>query len=325
MISVIVPVYNSQKYLDRCINSILNQNFRDFELILIDDGSTDESPAMCDKYAHKYSRIKAIHKQNEGVSKARNTGICNATGDFITFVDSDDYISETMLSQLMACVDDNADMVIGSVKMISEAGENQYLMRDSLVSTKALLEDYLSEAFPRICLNGPCVKLFRKDIIDKYNIRFDSAMSLGEDTVFVTEYLSHCEKIRTTDKAVYFYMRDNENSLYSRFRGNWYDDSYKAYTAVTDIAEDFECSEAAMKIYRGFRVRNLLATLIVAVRTSGKEECVLYMKALSEDEVFCGNMRTLNKRSMYITAKLIQLKLYGLVYFALRLRYKNRK
>lgn len=324
MISVIVPVYNSQKYLDRCVSSILNQNYRDFQLLLIDDGSADSSPLMCDKYAESDSRVSVIHRVNEGVSNTRNIGIDNATGDYITFVDSDDYISETMLSDLMDCVTDTADMVVGSLKMISETGETEFSMKDSLISTKDLLEDYLSERFPRICLNGPCVKLFRKDIIDKHHIRFDPAMSLGEDTVFVTEYLSHCEKIRTTDKVMYFYMRDNEDSLFSRFRENWYEDSCKAYEAVMNTASGFDCSEAAEKIYKDGRVRNLLGTLVFAVRTSTKKECISYMKALSSDEIFCGNMGAFNKVSMYITARLISLKFYPLVYSVLKLRYKNR-
>ncbi len=325
MISVIVPVYNSQKYLDRCIKSILNQTYRDFELLLIDDGSTDSSGLICDKYAKSDSRVSVIHKVNGGVSKARNIGIDNATGDYVTFVDSDDYISETMFSDLMACFADTADMVVGSLKMVSEMGETEYLMEDSLISTKALLEDYLSGTFPRICLNGPCVKLFRKDIIDKHHIRFDCNMRLGEDTVFVTEYLSHCKKIWTTNKVLYFYMRDNEDSLFSRFRENWYEDSCKANNAIMDIAVRFNCSEASIKIYKDYRVKNLLATLILAVRTSAKKECVSYMKALSLDEMFCDNICSLGKGSlMYITALFIRLKFYTLVYSALKLRYKNR-
>lgn len=325
MISVIVPVYNSQDYLDRCVRSILNQSYRDFELLLVNDGSTDSSGIMCDKYAEEDSRVSVIHKLNGGVSSARNAGLDKATGEYITFVDSDDYVSETMLFDLHSCCADSHDMVAGSLKMISETGETDFCMDDSQSDAASLFEAYLSEKFPRICLNGPCVKLFRKDITDRYHIRFDSNMSLGEDTVFVTEYLSHCKKIKTTNKILYYYMRDNEASLYSRFRENWYEDSANAYKAVMSVAEKFNCSEESVNVYNTFRVRNLLATLILAVRTSSKKECISYMKALSSDEIFCDNMSALGKGSlMYITAGFIRLRFYGPVYFALKLRYRNR-
>ena len=109
MISVIVPVYNAEKYLHRCINSILAQTFVDIELLLIDDGSTDSSSVICDKYAKKDQRVRVFHKENGGVSSARNLGLDNAQGEWIAFVDGDDWVKETYLSNLLSHVREDID------------------------------------------------------------------------------------------------------------------------------------------------------------------------------------------------------------------------
>lgn len=125
-ISVIVPVYNVKSLLPRCIDSLLNQQFTDYELLLIDDGSTDGSGDICDKYGKKDSRIKVIHKSNEGVSRTRNRGIDEAKGEWLTFVDSDDYVTPDYLSSLYACIGSGIDLVVQYSKHIRENGEPLY-------------------------------------------------------------------------------------------------------------------------------------------------------------------------------------------------------
>ena len=115
-ISVIIPVYNTEKFLHRCIDSILTQTYTDFELLLIDDGSKDSSGSICDEYAEKDSRVRVFHKENGGVSSARNLGLDNAWGEWITFVDSDDYIEENFLKSFDGNLD--ADLVVGNIQMI---------------------------------------------------------------------------------------------------------------------------------------------------------------------------------------------------------------
>ena len=124
LVTVVVPVYNVEKYLDRCVNSIVNQTYRNLEIILVDDGSPDNCPAMCDEWAKKDSRIRVIHKQNEGQGVARNVGIENATGDYIYFMDSDDYIDLTTIEK--ACdlaKQHNADVVCFGLLCVNSSGE----------------------------------------------------------------------------------------------------------------------------------------------------------------------------------------------------------
>ena len=136
-ISVIVPVYNTEKYLNRCIDSILAQTFTDFELLLIDDGSTDCSGKICDEYAAKDSRVRVFHKENGGVSSARNMGLDNAQGEWITFVDSDDWVHEDFLKKRLAlALNDNADIAYCDVEYVYRT-HNVYCKTAEQVEGKA--------------------------------------------------------------------------------------------------------------------------------------------------------------------------------------------
>ena len=138
-VSVIVPVYNTEKYLNKCIDSILAQTFTDFELLLIDDGSTDNSGFICDEYAEKDKRVKVFHKENGGVSRARNLGIDNAQGEYLSFIDSDDYIRPEMYSELVAIADKfNVDLVSSDLKINSEIIDN-----GNIPAIKVIDEDYI--------------------------------------------------------------------------------------------------------------------------------------------------------------------------------------
>ena len=139
-ISVIVPVYNTEKYLPRCIDSILAQTFTDFELLLIDDGSTDNSGRICGEYALKDKRIKVVHKENGGVSRARNLGIDNAQGEYLSFIDSDDYIRPTMYSELIAIADKyNVDLVSSDIEL------NGKVLQNKTSSNKKLDKKYIHD------------------------------------------------------------------------------------------------------------------------------------------------------------------------------------
>ena len=122
-ISIVIPVYNTAQYLPRCIESVLNQSFRDFELLLVDDGSTDGSGDICDRYENKDNRIRVFHKKNGGVSSARNLGIVNAFGEWLLFVDSDDEILPNALQTLVDCISDDVDSVLGGIVEVNENGD----------------------------------------------------------------------------------------------------------------------------------------------------------------------------------------------------------
>lgn len=201
MISVIVPVYNSEKYLHRCIDSILAQTYTDFELLLIDDGSKDNSGKICDEYAAKDSRIRVFHKENGGVSSARNMGLDNAQGEWITFVDSDDWVENDAYISL----DKNSDkdIIINSFLMYYEG--NFYKEGDiSLyISSKKQKDDFLFKYLHTGLLTTVCSKIYKKDIIG--DIYFDKNVVVGEDTLFFLNVILRATQIQIIDSPYYIY------------------------------------------------------------------------------------------------------------------------
>lgn len=216
-ISVIVPVYNVDQYLPHCIESILDQTFTDFELLLIDDGSKDNSGKICDVYAGKDVRIKVIHKANEGVSKARNTGIEYAKGEYICFIDSDDFIGEKYLESLYE--GKNYDIsYIGIAKYnldtrsqegnITELTSTEFNINEKSYNPDVIIKnDLLANGYP-------FGKMFKRSIIDSFNIRFDTRIKNHEDHIFYFDYLIHCYSIYVSDKTLYYYsFKQNSDSL----------------------------------------------------------------------------------------------------------------
>lgn len=209
MISVIVPIYNVEKYLDKCVESIVNQTYRDLEIILVDDGSPDNCPAMCDEWAKKDDRIKVIHKENGGLSSARNAGLDVALGEFITFADSDDYLYNQSFEYMLNAIQEyEADIAMCSTVSIDHKGNlisKNDLNRNAVYSAEEIVENFV------IPLNTSVWnKLFRSDCIANY--RFPNGKVHGEDLVFITKLISAKTRLVTTDYIGYCYKK-NPNSI----------------------------------------------------------------------------------------------------------------
>lgn len=238
-ISVIVPTYNTEKYIGRCIESILNQSYKELELIIINDGSTDSSAEIIKKYAKKDSRIIFIDNKNCGVSESRNIGIRNAKGEYIQFVDSDDFIDENMLKDTLQLLEEqNADMVITGLYLDIE--------RDANINTSIQTFDYYEAKDKRniaisvlsrlngTYINSPINKLYKKEIITDNNIFMDKNISLGEDFIFNLMYLRYCDKVIFSNKCYYHYWMKIENNLTFKFRENKLELMYLMYEKSVD-------------------------------------------------------------------------------------------
>ncbi len=239
MISVIVPVYNAEKYLRRCIDSILAQTYSDFELLLIDDGSKDSSGEICDEYAQKDTRVRVFHKENGGVSSARNLGLDNARGEWVTFVDSDDYVHHEFLSSLS--VKHGVDLIVGSFQIVGSDEEWDGILDEALYD-KASLRDNIVKLSLLTNFLVPWGKLFRRDIIGKNNITFDENIHSGEDTLFVYNYLKYIGSLYLCDKPYYFYERGNQGLSQSihNLAHNFY--AMDTFSSVLKNLEDaFDC------------------------------------------------------------------------------------
>lgn len=215
LVSIIIPVYNSDRTLHKCVDSVLSQLFTDWELLLIDDGSTDGSGRICDEYVSKDKRIKVFHKENGGVSSARNLGIDNSNGLWLTFIDSDDWIEKGYLSDLL--LDNNVDFV--ATYYVADGWKNWVSLpfTDKTYNIENM-HDFLNECILKLIF--PFGKLFRRDIIEKYRLRFDEKLSYGEDTLFVYNYLRYINSARVTSQSMYHYICNSVGSL-SKKRHSW--------------------------------------------------------------------------------------------------------
>lgn len=210
LISIIIPIYNAEEYIEECIDSIIQQSYKNWELILVNDGSTDNSFTICKKYSLNYQNINTYNKTNEGVSIARNYGISKAKGKWITFIDSDDYISKDYLNQL--CENLECDMIIGGYRIFGY--ENKTIKPTDYHSFSIVPNNFIYidvyENNPNInILYHICGKLYKIDIINKNNIYFNKEMKLGEDTCFNIEYISYCNNLCIIPYAGYFYRKND--------------------------------------------------------------------------------------------------------------------
>lgn len=212
-VSIIVPVYNVEKFLRKCLDSISAQTLADWECLLIDDGSTDNSGVICDEYAKRDDRIKVFHKENGGVSSARNYGIEKAIGDWITFVDSDDWIDNDTLFNSVNAITQGVDMIIFGIKVF--IGQPPKLIEHQLkyIGAESDFKQQLEEADRKGWLQGPVNKLFQRSILIKNGLRFDETMSYGEDTKFSFSYISLCTNIKILPFLSYSYCFVNSQSL----------------------------------------------------------------------------------------------------------------
>lgn len=230
IISIIIPIYNVEDHLQNCIDSVLEQSFTSFELILVNDGSQDKCGQICEAYAKKDSRIKVFHQKNKGVSSARNTGIDNAIGDYLAFIDPDDIILPNMYEVLMKYATEyTADVTVCQYNQKNEI-EKSDKTPQVWKKTKTAInhEEIMNEIFPNLLVNNtfsliPCFnKLYKRSIFDIYHIRFDEYKSFGEDKQFNLNILPNIGTLVFVNKPLYIYFKRQGESLSQVFRRDFY-------------------------------------------------------------------------------------------------------
>lgn len=253
LISVIVPVYNGEKFLRRAVESVLCQMDGRVELVLVDDGSTDSSGAICDEYASEHRDIQVVHKKNGGLSSARNAGIEVATGQYICFLDADDYLDkETSGSLIDVILAHSPDMIDYGWKYISSSGEisaNRHsvpkgVLLDETVIREMILPPLLNlrKDDEHFIYDFACTKAFRTSLVREKGIRFDETRRIWEDRPFSVTYLLHCKNIFSVSESFYNYV-DMPNSLSRRYHLEFFDvilKNYKLYRALYGEIYDFD-------------------------------------------------------------------------------------
>lgn len=212
-VSIIIPIYNMENYLGKCIESIIKQSYKNIEIILINDGSTDRSEIICKKYQIKDKRIKVIFSENKGVSNARNLGIEASTGEYMLFIDPDDTVDERYIEEMLTCIKEYyCDVVFCLAKHIYPKLNKIYTIKlenEEKISNDFIKDFYLiAEQF-----HTPWGKLYKSDIIKKYDIKFPIDLITSEDQVFNQEYLKHIKTYRFLNRNLYnYYIRNNSIS-----------------------------------------------------------------------------------------------------------------
>lgn len=287
-VSIIVPIYNSEKNLDRCVNSILRQSYKNLELILINDGSTDSSLDICNNFRKLNENIIVIDQKNMGVSAARNIGLRYATGDLIQFVDSDDYIDSDMTESLVNCIrENNADLVICGYKSIFQDRVVLHKCKNNnQCEIKSLKEDF-AELYLDSMINSPCNKIYKIKFIQKF---FDENLSLGEDLLFNLDYLKQCRNICLIETCFYNYIREDNNSLSSIYRADMWEISKKLYNNTVQFCNDvFNENIEILTAVNTVLLRNLFGTIQLLVYNSNKKrklKIMLIEKFITDYQVF---------------------------------------
>lgn len=242
-ISIVVPVYNSGKYLDRCLKSIINQTYSNIEILLIDDGSTDNSLEICNQFAIKDKRIKVFHKENNGVSAARNDGIDYSTGDYIAFVDSDDYLEIDMYEHMMK-INDEFDCDIVMCDCYKESCINREIfshnIRSGYYDRNMLVKEYFptllmtnSVDYPPTISNWVC--LFKKDVIIKNDIRYEVGIRFSEDLLFGSKYMYYANSFYYMKHDCLYHYVMNQNSVTHTYYKNKWENMKKLFLAINNF------------------------------------------------------------------------------------------
>lgn len=237
MISIIIPIYNVSQYLNECIQSVVNQSYKDFECVLIDDGSSDGCEMICDQWAQKDSRIKVIHQSNQGVSKARNRGISEAQGEYITFIDSDDWIAPNYLNELFQPIEKyNIDLVVcGLQQHYSDGTSKNYSYKTGIIKIEQQFTNEFTDINKKFLLFGPVIKLYKKSIIQEHKIHFPPAYTYGEDLLFNYNYLEYVKAIYIVDQCLYHYRIIGSGTLSSIKRINQFEIDYAQWKILKDF------------------------------------------------------------------------------------------
>lgn len=327
LVTVVVPIYKTEKYLDRCITSIVNQTYSDLEILLIDDGSPDSCPEMCDNWAGRDNRIRVIHKQNEGLGMARNSGIENAKGEYICFFDSDDYVAlDAIEKAYQLAVLKEVDVVVFGMISVNKDGaivacsipvDNIMYYRDEDVHS-IFLPDLIDGGHKKaqvknLCMSA-CACLLSMNMITKCNWRFVSERDvISEDSYSLMMLYKSVTSVAVLKEALYFYC-ENDNSLTRVYRQDRYGHIQRYYKLCNALLEEMGCQKQVHKSVSGV----FLSFSIAAMKQIAAAD-------LSEGEKVEMLAQIVNDQTMQYALKDVMDRDYGLprriLFWAMRHKY----
>ena len=317
-ISVIVPIYNCEQFLEKCLNSILEQKFDDYELILIDDGSSDKSAIIVDEYEKRYDNIRVLHKENGGVSAARNDGIHLATGKYITFIDGDDYVSNNYFSSIINFIKEYPNIDLYNFGFFSEVEDNHGNVSSTdkvnyckkLLKSREEIKNNLIDLYDNTMLYNPVNKVYLKEIIDQYKIKFPN-YNWGEDVEFNRRYLNNINSMYNSDICLYHYVRERETSITKRYKHNLFEIRVKEFFEFNEYFEKWEISK---KDYYEFSCRRYIERILGCIENefcSNLNLKIKYknIKSMIKNETTREAIKYIKPKSKKISILIIPIKL----------------
>lgn len=306
LVSIVVPIYNVERFLTKCVNSIVNQTYKNLEIILVDDGSPDNCPKMCDEWASKDSRIKVVHKENQGLGFARNTGIENASGKYILFFDSDDYVDTTLVEECIAAKNENnAQLVWYSMSDVNEEGQvlssakgnGTRLYSDNKQVTGELLPKLMSHDYrlgePANFAFSAWSGMFSMDIIREHNLTFPSERQIiSEDTYFLLKYFRFAERVVTLDRILYFHYI-NTSSLTTTYKPDRQEKLNFFFKVTSELIEklgyDDEIKTRLCMLYHSF---TLAALKMIFTSSLTQQEKNKLAKGILQEDILQSSIST---------------------------------
>lgn len=332
--SIIIPIFNCEKYIEKCINSILIQTFKDFELILVDDGSTDNSGKICDFFADKDNRIKVIHKKNAGVSEARNEGINIASGEYITFVDADDWLEQNAYKTIYEKIkENNVDMLIFNYNIAKNCkiNKNRYFVENCIMTEKKDIQIIQANILaPAITKNNtkkaliggyPWNKIYKKKIIKENNIYFEMNCknAVFEDVIFNYKYLENVNSVEIIDEALYNYRILN-NSATRKYNNNILEINKFIFAEIEKCAYSHKDDNNYVDSFNLRKINNLFYALKVYFCNKKNNKTFVkrfreFKKVITEDNTYVNAFTKLNEVYCNKKTKIIKILFKNNMYF----------
>lgn len=340
-VTVVIPVYNVEKYLNRCLKSIVSQTYKNLEILLVDDESPDRCPEMCENWAKSDERIRVIHKKNAGLGMARNTGIENATGNFICFVDSDDYIElDTIEKAYRRAIECRADVVYYGYNIVSAEGIVTKTYKPEIDKLVYVGEEVAEEILPELIspdysqekkanlMLSACTALFSMDLINKIHWRFVSEREIiSEDVYSLMNLFGHVACVGVLPEAMYYYCQ-NGTSLTRAYRKDRYQGIKVFYDKIMILCENVRYPEMVKTRFASVYFAFVIATLKLIALSEGKTLDKLHnIRAIEEDSHLKKVLSEIDLKIESKSRKFLRLILLKentmLCYLVLLLKYKH--
>lgn len=320
VVTVVIPIYNVEKYLNRCIKSVVNQTYKNLEIILVDDGSPDNCPALCDEWAKKDNRIKVVHKENEGLGYARNTGIENATGEYICFFDSDDYIALNTIEKAYHCAKENrVEVVLFGFNNVDKKGITVSSMVPTVPKNVYRDEEVLEYVLPNLIAPNTstgeftnlwmsvCGGLYSVELIDRNDWRCVSEREIISEDVYSLLWLYKDVKgVGIISEALYFYC-ENDTSLTHTYMPNRFERIKHFYNACMNICDELDYSDTIRRqLAYPFLSNTIAAMKMIVGSDQPKNDRLKQLENVIKDETL---QSVLDKTSLTKEKKLRKLLL----------------